>query len=131
MIILDTNIVSYIFGGDYRALRYLPMIRGLRTFLSFQTLEELWFGAYRKGWGARRKNELSQHIEQYEIVWPNFEMVDICAQVRRERESIGLRLDVADAWIAATAILLQCPLASHDRDFSGISSLELIQLPFA
>ncbi len=129
MIVLDTNVISYIFNGDYRAQHYLPRIRGLRTFLSFQTLEELWFGAYRKGWGARRKNELSQHIEQYEIVWPNFEVVDICAQVRTERESIGHRLEIADAWIAATAIMLKCPLASHDRDFSGISRLELIQLP--
>ena len=128
MIVLDTNVVSYIFSNDDRAVYYATRMQGLRTFLSFQTLEELWFGAYKRGWGARRKNELSRHIQQYEIVWPNLELVDICAQVRTERESVGNRLEIADAWIAATAIMLQCPLASHDRDFSGISKLELMQL---
>ena len=38
-------------------------------------------------------------------------------------------MSTADAWIAATAIRLGCPLATHDRDFSGIDGLELIQAP--
>ena len=33
----------------------------------------------------------------------------------------------ADAWIAATALLLDCPLASSDRDFLGHPNLELIR----
>ena len=41
-------------------------------------------------------------------------------------ELAGRRLSVADAWIAATALYLGCPLATHDRDFIGIPNLRLI-----
>ena len=129
MIVLDTNVVSYIFNGDRRAQYYLERMRGLRAFISFQTLEELWFGAYRKGWGEKRENEFTLHLEQYEVIWPTPETVQISANLRSEREKAGRSLNTADAWIAATALMLECPLACHDRDFSGIPALELIQAP--
>ena len=129
MVILDTNIVSYIFNRDARALNYQDRIQGRRVIISFQTLEELWYGAYAKGWGDRRKNEFVHHLEQYEVIWPGPELVDACAGLRSERKSVGREMQVADAWIATTAIMLDCPLVSHDRDFSGIPDLELIQAP--
>ena len=82
-----------------------------------------------KGWGDRRKNELAHHLEQYEVIWPSLELVATCARLRSERKSAGREMQATDAWIAATAIMLNCPLASHDRDFSDIPDLELIQLP--
>ena len=126
MIVLDTSVVSYIFNKDNRAHYYLDIVRGERVAISFQTLEELWFGAYRAEWGERRRNELSRYLQQFAVVWPNLEMVEICGRLRCEREVSGTRLQTADAWIAATAILLACPLASQDRDFSGIPDLEVI-----
>lgn len=129
MIVLDTNVVSYIFNRDSRAGYYRDQLRGLRPFVSFQTLEELWFGANRDNWGERRRNELALHLEQYEIIWPNSALVTISAQLRRDRQRAGRSLDTADAWIAATALLLDCPLASGDRDFAGIPDLQLIQAP--
>ncbi|MDE2699774.1 MAG: type II toxin-antitoxin system VapC family toxin [Gemmatimonadetes bacterium] len=129
LVILDTNIVSYIFNKDTRALYYQNQIRGRRVLISFQTLEELWYGAYTKGWGDRRKNELAHHLEQYEIIWPGPELVTTCARLRSERKSAGREMRESDAWIAATAIMLGYPLASHDHDFSDISDLELIQAP--
>ena len=56
-------------------------------------------------------------------------MVRISARLRSERERAGRRLTTADAWIAATALMLDCPLPSHDGDFSGIPDLELIRAP--
>lgn len=128
-VVLDTSVVSLMFRGDSRAEYYMAQIAGLRSFVSFQTLEEMWFGACAKKWGARRRNDLARHLDQHEVVWPTEELVDICAQLRCVRQSSGRRLKSADAWIAATALMLKCPLASHDRDFSGISDLSLIQAP--
>ena len=128
-VVLDTSVVSLMFRGDSRAEYYKTQIAGLSPHVSFQTLEELWFGACAKNWGARRKNDLARHLEQYDVVWPTEELVDICAQLRCARQSAGRRLMNADAWIATTALMLKCPLASHDRDFSGISDLSLIQAP--
>ena len=129
MVVVDTNVISYFFSGDYRGHFYLEHIHGHRALMSFQTLEELWYGAYSRGWGDRRKNELARHIEQYEVIWPNLEIVDLCARLRSEQKDAGRELQEADAWIAATAISLDCPLASHDRDFSSIHGLQLIQAP--
>ena len=129
MVVLDTNIVSYIFNRDPKALYYQNHIRGQRALISFQTLEEQWYGAYSKGWGERRKSELAAHLKQYEVIWPSAELVERCARLRAGRRSIGRKLEVADAWIAATALMLQCPLASHDGDFMGIPNLDLIRAP--
>ena len=95
--------------------------------VSFQTIEELWHGAFKDGWGEQRRFYLADHLERYQVMWPNDEIVEICARLRAAREHAGRRLETADAWIAATAIYLDCPLASHDRDFSGIPNLTLIQ----
>ena len=127
MIVLDTNVVSYIFNNDSRAGLYTDQIRGQRAFISFQSLEEIWHGVYRDRWGNRRKDELTEYLERYEVVWPNRDLVDVCARLRAERRRAGRELDIADAWIAATALMLNCPLATHDSDFAGIPNLRLIQ----
>ena len=127
MVVLDTNVVSYIFSGNDRGRDYLERIRGHVAVISFQTLEEIWYGAYARNWNRRRKDELAAHLEQYEIVWPSPDLADACARLRSQRRIAGREIQSADAWIAATAIMLKCPLASHDRDFSGIPDLELLQ----
>ena len=42
------------------------------------------------------------------------------------KETAGRRMEAADGWIAATAIMLGCPIATHDGDFIGIPNLQLI-----
>ena len=72
-------------------------------------------------------NELLQYLDRYEVVWSTPELVEISARLRDERERTGRKLNTADAWVAATAIMLDCPFASHDGDFSDIPNLELIR----
>ena len=107
--------------------RYEQQLAGHQGFISFQTLEELWFGAYNGNWGVRRRSRLAEHISQYGVVWANDELVSISARLRSERRSVGREPKSADAWIAATAILLECPLAAHDGDFADIPGLRLIR----
>jgi len=129
VIVVDTSVVSYIFRGDSRAVFYQAQIEGLRACVSFQTLEELWQGAYRGGWGERRKRELREHLDAYAVIWPSPGLVDICARLRARMLSGGKRLHMADSWIDSTALMLGCPLAAHDGDFAGIPELNLIQAP--
>lgn len=128
-IVLDTSVVSILMRQEDSATYYHYWTSGRRAVISFQTLEELWFGAYKRGWGDRRMNDLRRSLDQYEVVWPNSDLVRISAHLRSERERVGRRLNTGDAWIAATALLLACPLASDDRDFSGISGLMFIKAP--
>ena len=129
LVVLDTSVVSMLLRGGAEAEPYRCEITGLRAVISFQTLEEMWFGAIKGGWGTYRRNRLSLHLDQFAVVWPTPEMAEISANLRSDREKAGRRLHTADAWIAATAIMLNCPLASHDRDFGKIPNLQFIHYP--
>lgn len=128
-VVLDSNVVSYIFNRNPTAHYYRIRLQGARQFISFQTLEEAWYGAHSRGWGASRLQDLSSHLRRYEIIWPDTDLVEACARLRAERRAAGRELGMADAWIAATAIMLNCPLASHDSHFAGIPTLSLIRSP--
>jgi predicted nucleic acid-binding protein len=129
LVVLDTSVISIIYNQDRRAAFYESRLSGTRTVVSFQTLEDLKYGAHVKSWGEWRSSQLTRHIEQYDVVWPNHELVDVCARLRSDRRSAGRELKQADAWIAATALYLTCPLASDDGDFGGIPYLRLIRGP--
>ena len=121
--------VSLLLGNSEEAAYYRSEIDGLRAVISFQTREEVLFGAIRARWGDPRMNALRQNLSQYEVVSSSLELVEISANLRSERERAGRRLNTADAWIAATALMLECPLASHDDDFAGIPDLRIIRAP--
>ena len=129
MILLDTSVVSYLFRRQPQAAFYRERIRAEPVAIAFQTLEELLHGAYVANWGARRRAEMRDHLASYGVIWPNRRTVELSASLRGERRALGRALDTADAWIAATALTLDCPLASHDRDFSDIPGLEVIRAP--
>ena len=117
MIVLDSVVISYIYNMDTRAGYYLDRIEGLRVFISFQTLEESWRGAYFRGWDARRKRDLQRYLDQYEVIWPSLGLVDQCARLRSERQRAGRSLSPTDAWIAATALYLGCQRAAQIEVF--------------
>ena len=128
-VVLDTSVVSILYNSDDRSPYYEDRIAGLHAAISFQTLEELLFGPIKDGWGETRMTGLKIHIAQYEVVWPDEEIVNISARLRSERIKAGRELKTADAWIAATAIKLKCPLATDNGDFDGIPNLEIIKRP--
>lgn len=127
-VVVDTNVVSYIYRNDPIASQYIQRMRNHRAVISFQTYEELLFGVLIANWGQRRRDQLFSYIEAtYEIVGYDLELVNICARVRANSRGMGRELSVADAWIAATAIWLDCPLLAHDRDFGNSPDLQVIR----
>ena len=130
-VLVDTSVVSYIFNRNPLSEYYVDTLRGKHLLISFQTLEEIRFGAMKGNWGLGRMTQVLRHLHQYTVVWSNPELVVISASLRSDCEKRGHRLSTADAWIAATAIMLRCPVASHDRDFSRIPDLEVIRAPSA
>ncbi|MCY3918277.1 MAG: PIN domain-containing protein [Chloroflexi bacterium] len=129
LVVLDSSVVSLLARGGDTASYYEDEIEGLRPVISFQTREEALFGAIKAGWGQERMSVLRAHLDQYDVVAGSLELVEVSANLRSERERAGRPLQTADAWIAATAMLLHCPLATHDRDFADIPNLQLIQAP--
>jgi hypothetical protein len=55
---------------------------------------------------------------------------DLCrkwAEVMVGAQAVGRRIECADAWIAATAVLYQAPLITHNKsDYLGVPGLRII-----
>ena len=128
IILLDTNIVSFVFKGDSRAKLYAPYLQGQRLAVSFMTVAELYQWAAIHQWGARRIKQLEQTLVTNYIVLP-FDIVlcQLWGKVRAKRRAIGKPISSEDAWIAATALQYDLPLVTHNpKDFEDIQNLEII-----
>jgi predicted nucleic acid-binding protein len=99
---------------------YRADIAGASVFVSFQTVAELRFGALNRGWSPNRMHALEVFLESLTVVGYTAGLGSHWADVMLAARRSGRRLEAGDAWIAATAMLLEAPLITHDRDFAGI-----------
>ena len=127
-IVADTDAVSFLFRGDSREQFYLPYVLNHRCIISFMTVAELEFGVLRANWGEARRKLLTDFVRQHFVVFNQTD--DLCsvwAKLRVEAEKKGRHLSSSDAWIAATAVLLDVPLLTHNhKDYESLESLKLI-----
>jgi predicted nucleic acid-binding protein len=125
-VLLDTNIVSFIFKRDTRAAGYAPLLQGNRLAISFMTAAELFQWAFARNWGRPRFERLEQAIVNYLIIPPDLDLCRVWGQLRAERQVIGQTIDAQDAWIAATALHYALPLVTHNvSHFQGIPGLNV------
>ena len=124
--VVDTDVVSIIHDRDRdeRASYYEAELTGWRLIVSFQTLEEIRYGMFDRGWGVRRRSEMERNLAQYGIAWPDGHTATASARLRAKCKAAGRELKQGDAWIAATALALGCPLASDDNDFGEVPDIE-------
>lgn len=117
--ILDSNIVIYAFRPEYRDSsleRFL--LQGEFSVSNVTRLEVM--GYWRNSDEEFKRFEL--FFEAIHVLGVSSEIIDRAIQLRRQR-SMGL----GDAMIAATALIHQLPLVTHNtRDFQWIAELELI-----
>ncbi|MFL5804833.1 MAG: type II toxin-antitoxin system VapC family toxin [Roseiflexaceae bacterium] len=123
-VLLDTNIVSFVFKRDTRAAGYAPLLQGNRLAISFMTTAELFQWAFARHWGQPRFAQLEQAITDYLIIPPDLDLCRVWGQLRAERQAIGQTIDAQDAWIAATALHYALPLVTHNAShFQSIPGL--------
>ena len=130
-LVVDTDVVSFCFRLDSRYTEfYGPAMLGHRAFISFMTLAELKLGMLKRGWGTDRQSQLMTHVwSRYIFCEASKSMCDIYAAIADASRRAGRNMHVGDAWIAATAIELNCPLVTHNgKDFEHLSDLKLITL---
>ena len=126
-IVVDTDVVSYLFRRDSRAELYRPYLDGELLVVSFMTVAELDRWTLERDWGESRRRNMEEHLGNFVIYPFNREMCRKWAEISDGARRRGRPVGVADAWIAATALLHEMPLATHNREhFSSIEGLKVV-----
>ena len=128
VILLDTNIVSFILKGDSRASDYEPHLKDQQLAISFMTVAELYQWAAVRKWGEHRRDQLTQTLKaDYTVLSFDVRLCQIWGEIRAGRQSIGKPISSQDAWVAATASHYDIPLVTHNpKDFIDIARLKII-----
>jgi tRNA(fMet)-specific endonuclease VapC len=125
LVVLDTNVVSYLMRGGRLADAYRERLRGNDFAISFMTVAELYEGAFRAGWGATKHQLLETVLRGYAVLPSSPAMCRAWGRIREQRRSQPISVD--DAWIAAAALAWSAELATHNpADFDGIPALRVI-----
>lgn len=125
--LVDTDVLSFTFRHDTRGTLYRPHLEGRVLAISFVTLAELDQWAQIRNWGPARRAELAAHVAEVTVLHSNRDLCRWWASVSVESRRVGRPIQPSDAWIAATALLYDMPLVTHNpADFAGVSGLTII-----
>jgi tRNA(fMet)-specific endonuclease VapC len=127
LLLIDTDIVSFILKGSDYTDPYMPLLSGHELAVSFMTIAELFQWANLRQWGDRRLVQLEQYLSNYLIIPVDRPLCREWAQIRANRQRAGRPISAQDAWIAATALRHNLPLVTHNvKDVLDIINLQLI-----
>ncbi len=102
-IVVDTDVVSYLFRRDSRAELYRPYLDGELLVVSFMTVAELDRWTLERDWGESRRRSMEEHLGNFVIYPFNREMRRKWAEISDGSRRRGRPVGVADAWSAARA----------------------------
>jgi predicted nucleic acid-binding protein len=126
-IVVDTDVVSFLFKNHQIGRRYDPELAGRVALLSFMTVAEVERWAIQYRWGEHRLHWLRLYLNRFTVVPSSPDLCRKWAEVMVAAQAAGRRIECADAWIAATAVLYGAPLVTHNRnDYLGVPELTLI-----
>jgi tRNA(fMet)-specific endonuclease VapC len=126
-IVVDTDVLSYLFKNNPTGLLYQSEVDGRSVSISFMTVAELELWAIQCHWGEHRLLRLRLYLGQFTVVESNPDLCLKWAEVMNAARATGHRIESADAWVAATALIHNFPLVTHNRkDYLGVPGLTLI-----
>src|SRR2546423_5498217 len=96
LVMVDTDVFSYLFKHDTPAALYAPDLVGAQPCLSFQTLAELELWMITRRWGQARRQKLHDVLQHY-LLFPYDEaMAGSWAKVTAHRRSLGREIECGD-----------------------------------
>ena len=126
-VVVDTDVVSFLFKNHPLGYRYDPDLIGRVPLISFMTVAELERWALQYDWSPRRLHGLHLYLKRFVVVPSSSDLCHQWAEVMVAAQGAGRRIESADAWIAASALLYKAPLLTHNRnDYLGVPGLKLI-----
>ncbi|MCK4765219.1 MAG: type II toxin-antitoxin system VapC family toxin [Candidatus Aminicenantes bacterium] len=128
IVLVDTDIVSFIFKGDNRVQPYTPFLKEKILAVSFMTVAELFQWAAVRNWGVKRIKQLEDTLNNYLMLPCDIELCRRWGKVRANRRKAGHPISPQDAWVAATALRYEIPIATYNlQDFKRVEGLKLIR----
>jgi tRNA(fMet)-specific endonuclease VapC len=125
-VVLDTDVVSFLFKNDTRAALYVEHLRDRQILISFMTEAELEQWVLLSNWSAQRVEGLRFYLARFVVVASSSDLSKKWAEVMVSARLQGRRMETADAWIAAIALLYDAVLLTHNTaDYSGVQNLRL------
>ena len=127
-LVVDTDVASFVFKWHPEfAPRYVGIIRGYELVISFMTLAEMRQGAVDATWGQRKLDMLEAYLVDFAVLHSDSLLCSTWAGVRSESKRKGCQMSSADAWIAATALVLSAPLVTNNpKDYRHLAKLQLV-----
>ncbi len=92
-VVLDTDVVSFLFKSDSRAQDYLTHLRDRQWLISFMTKAELEQWALLSNWNAKRKEWLRVFLKRFVVVPSSHDLVLKWAEVMVTARRNGRRLE--------------------------------------
>lgn len=126
-VVVDTDVISFLYKRDTRARLYESHLNDPPFIISFMSLAELRRWTMERNWGEERRQELEGYLTRYLILHSDDLMCDRWAYAMNSARQQGRPIGPADAWVAATALLLDVPLITHNgAHYRGVEGLRVI-----
>jgi tRNA(fMet)-specific endonuclease VapC len=127
IVVVDTNVVSFFFKGDTRAALYKPHLDGRLQIIAAQTRAELELWTLLHNWGGRRRDALHDYLKDFLFAEVDESVCLRWAEVQDDGQRRGRPISLSDTWIAATALVYNVPLVTHNpNDFRHVAGLTVI-----
>ncbi|MDQ3711635.1 MAG: PIN domain-containing protein [Acidobacteriota bacterium] len=126
-IVVDSDIVSYIFKKNTRSELYEPHLIQVPKFISFMTFAELRRWKFQSNWSEIKNKKFEKLLSDYGVVYADEELCNLWARITINAQKKGRLIETADAWVAAAALMFDVPLITHNRKhFENVESLKII-----
>jgi predicted nucleic acid-binding protein len=113
--------------GSPEAKIYAPHVAGKLAAISFITVGELYFGAEKACWGARKRQQLETILRNFVVIPYDYKVARCYGRLMAEGCRTGKCIAPNDAWIAACSLRHDLALITHNaKHFMNISGLNLV-----
>ena len=129
-LVVDTDVASFMFKWHPEfAPHYVNIVRGCELIASFMTLAEMRQGALDANWGPRKCAVLEAYLADFSVLHSDSLLCSTWAAIRNESTQKGRPISSADAWIAATALVLSAPLVTNNpKDYRHWDKLQILSV---